>query len=431
MTTGASTTRTDERLRLWQLRIFGLLWTGYAAYYFARVNFAVAQPLIESEFGWDSAQVGTIPSIYALFYAIGQFINGQLGERFGARKMMTAALAIAAVTNLAFSMAQSYEAMLTIWAVNGFAQSAGWSLVIKTISSWTTAKRRGLVVGLISTCYQVGHVGSWLLAGVLCASGWGWRSAFMVPGLLLLPLAAAFALLVRNDPRDAGFGPVRDDLWDSKPLEPGAIEAPMSAAEVLRVTLTSRVLWILGIGYFCMNSVRYAFMNWAVQYMADFHHQSIKGSAFTAVALPLIGAVGAISAGWISDTLFDRRRAPVCALMLLGLTGLCVVFVQIPAGHWMAATALLGLAGFFIYGPDMLMSGAATVDLAHPRAAAAATGFTMSLGASGAIFSGFGIGWIKDAAGGRWDNVFYVLAGLSAVSALLMVSIWNARPRSK
>jgi sugar phosphate permease len=90
---------------------------------------------------------------------------------------------------------------------------------------------------------------------------------------------------------------------------------------------------------------------------------------------------------------------------------------------------LFGLAGFLIYGPDMLMSGAATIDLSHPRAASIATGLTMSLGATGAIFSGTGIGLLKDFAKGDWSLVFWVLAGLSVVSALLMVSIWNARPR--
>lgn len=423
---------TAERLRTWQLRIFGLLWTGYASYYLARLNFAVAQPLIQAEMGWTATQIGWIPSIYAACYAAGQFINGQLGERFGARRMMTTALVVAAITNALFSVVDSYPAMLALWAVNGYAQSAGWSLVVKTISNWTTSKRRGLVVGLISTCYQVGHVLSWLLAGALCDSDWGWRSAFLVPSLILVPVTALFAFGLRNDPRDAGFPPVRDDL-ESEPSPAAAGDAPVpvpAARGVLREMLSNRVLWVLGIGYFCMNSVRYAFMNWAVQYMADFHGRSIKGSAFTAIALPLIGSVGAISAGFISDTLFGKRRAPVCAVMLFALAALCVVFVQIPAGEWLVATALLGVAGFLIYGPDMLMSGAATVDI-HPKAAAAATGFTMMMGATGAIFSGAGIGWLKDAAGGRWDNVFYVLAGLACVSALLMVSIWNARPKGK
>lgn len=422
---------TAERLRTWQLRIFGLLWTGYASYYLARVNFAVAQPLIQAEMGWTAAQIGWIPSIYAACYAAGQFINGQLGEKLGARRMMTAALTVAALTNALFSVVDSYPAMLALWAINGYAQSAGWSLVIKTISNWTTSQRRGLVIGLISTCYQVGHVLSWLLAGWLCDSGWGWRSAFLVPSLVLLPITAAFVFGLRNDPRDAGLPPVRDDL-EPEPATPAAGAAPAAAATrgVLRELLSNRVLWVLGLGYFCMNSVRYAFMNWAVQYMADFHGRSIKGSAFTAIALPLIGSVGAVSAGHISDTLFGKRRAPVCAVMLFALAALCVVFVQIPAGEWVVATALLGVAGFLIYGPDMLMSGAATVDI-HPKAAAAATGFTMMMGATGAIFSGAGVGWIKDAAGGRWDNVFYVLAGLACLSALLMVSIWNARPKAK
>jgi sugar phosphate permease len=125
----------------------------------------------------------------------------------------------------------------------------------------------------------------------------------------------------------------------------------------------------------------------------------------------------------------------MCAVMLSLLALTCVGFTLVPRGEWVLATGLLGLAGFLIYGPDMLASGAATVDV-HPRAAAAATGFTMATGAAGAIFSGAGVGWLKDHAaaltGGAldgWTLIFYVLGAMSVVSTLLMVSIWNARPR--
>ena len=205
--------------------------------------------------------------------------------------------------------------------------------------------------------------------------------------------------------------------------------AALPTAAILRLTFSNRVLWILGIGFFCMNAVRYSFMNWSVQYMADFQGRSIKGSALTAVAIPLIGSLGAISAGWISDTVFGKRRAPVCAIMQFGLAIVCVGFTFVPRGEWVLATALLGLAGFLIYGPDMLMSGAATVDISHPRAASIATGFTMCLGALGSIFSGAGVGWLRDLAKGDWNLVFYVLAGLVLVAAAFMVSIWNARPK--
>jgi sugar phosphate permease len=101
----------------------------------------------------------------------------------------------------------------------------------------------------------------------------------------------------------------------------------------------------------------------------------------------------------------------------------------IPQGNWVAATLLLGLAGFMIYGPDMLMSGAATIDLSHPKAGSIATGLTMCLGALGAIFSGAGIGYLKDLGHGNWSLIFWVLAAMPLLPAALMISIWNVRPK--
>ena len=427
----APPTSPPANLRAWQLRIFWLLWGAYASYYLCRVNFAVAQPMMLREFpDWTAAQIGTIPSVYSLCYAVGQMVNGTLGQRWGARAMMTCALVVAAVTNLLFSRTSSFTVMLVLWGCNGYAQSAGWSLLVQTIANWNTSARRGTVVGLISTCYQVGNVASWLLAGTLCEAV-GWRASFWVPSLLLVPMAIVFVLFLRNSPEEAGFPPVRDDLGETTAPGSGAAatSAALSTSGILALTLSNRVLWILGLGFFCMNSVRYTFMNWSVQYMADFQGRTIKGSAFTAVAIPLIGSLGAVSAGWASDTIFGKRRAPVCAIMLAGLAVVCIGFAWIPQGAWMLATAALGLAGFLLYGPDMLMSGAATIDVSHPKAASIATGFTMCLGATGAIFSGAGIGWLKDYAHGNWGLVFYFLAGLSLVSAALMVSIWNARPK--
>ncbi len=404
------------------------MWTAYASYYLCRLNFAVAQPAILKEFpDWTLAQVGVIPSSYAAVYAVGQFVNGQIAVRFGARALMTLSLVVAGLMNLAFAQATTFAEMVVFWGVNGWVQSAGWSLVVETMANWTPERRRGMVIGLISTCYQVGNVLAWLLAGTLVES-FGWRAAFYVPGLWLLPMAAIFFAFLRNRPEDAGFPPVREDQRTAS-ARLGPSGDGLSIGRVVAMTLSNRVLWVLAIGFFCANAVRYAFMNWAVTYLAEFHAQGIKDSAFQAVALPLIGAAGAVSAGWASDALFGGRRAPLCALMLLGLTGVCLAFPLLPAGSPLAATALLGLAGFLIYGPDMLMSGAATVDFSHPRAAAAATGLTMSAGAAGAIFSGAGVGWLRDIAEGRWDLVFHLLAVLALVPALLMASLWNARPK--
>ena len=426
-----------SRLPRVQTRVFWLLWSAYASYYLCRVNFAVAQPAILKEFpDWTAAQIGTIPSAYAAVYAIGQIVNGTLGQRYGARRMMTVAMLIASLANVLFYFTSSFETMRLLWVLNGWGQSAGWSLMVGTISTWNTSARRGTLIGRLSTCYQVGNVASWLLAGALCDSV-GWRAAFLVPGLFMLPMAAVFFTFLRDTPEQAGFAPVRDDVTKESPPAAGDEQNPASESGwattwyVLKLTLTNRIIWILAIGFFVLNAVRYSFMNWTVQYMADFHGRSIKNSALTAIMVPLAGSLGALWAGWASDVWFGKRRVPVCVLMLLGLSLVCGVMTTIPQGSWVVATGFLGLAGFMIYGPDMLISGAATADLSHPRAGSLATGLTMCLGALGAIFSGAGIGYLKDLAHGNWSVVFWVLAGMTLLPAALLTSIWNARPKER
>ncbi len=413
----------------WQVRIFSLLWLAYASYYLCRLNFSAAQPAILKDFpDWTDAKIGLIPSVYAAAYALGQFVNGQLAVRFGARRMMTVAMVCAGLANLAFSQVSSYAMMLVLWGLNGWAQSAGWSLAVGTMAAWTPSKRRGFVIGLLATCYMFGNVFAWLLAGAL-SNRYGWRTVFAVPGLVLLPMAALFAVLVRNRPEDVGLPSMSEGAAQSGPGSTEAFER-LSAGQVLRMTLSNRVLWVLSIAFFCSNAVRYAFMNWSIQYISRFHGEPLANSTFKAVALPLFGTVAAVGAGWASDALFGGRRAPLSAIMLFGLSLLCVGFAMVPRGHVTLAMALLGLAGFLLYGPDMLMSGAATVDFSHPRAASAATGLTMSAGALGSVFSGAGIGWVLDRANGEWSVAFYVLAGLALVPALMMASLWNAKPKA-
>jgi len=334
---------------------------------------------------------------------------------------LPAALAVTALANLAVAGTSSYGVLLLVWAANGLVQSSGWPLVVVTTSRWTSPERRGTAMAILSTSYQAGNVLAWLLAGHL-AESYGWRAVFWVPSLLVLLLAVLLARVLRAG-HDAPLAAAAATTTTAAPVRP-------AGPTPWRATLANRKLWILGLSYFCLNAVRCAFLNWSVQYMAAYHGRSLHGSALVAVAVPLAGAAGALVAGWLSDGFFGRRRAPVCALMLGGLAAVTLAFAHVPRGDWELAAVLLGAAGFFIYGPDMLLSGAAAIDVAHPRGVALATGLTMSLGAAGAVFSGAGVGWLRDVAGGEWHLVFYALAAFAGLSAALLTGIWNCAPKA-
>jgi sugar phosphate permease len=407
-----------------QLRIFSLLWVAYAGYYLCRLNFAVAQPAILKSFPtWTSAQIGFIPSLYSGCYAAGQIINGTIGQKLGARFMMTAAMVIIALVNFSFSQVSSYYGMLILWGLNGYTQSAGWSLMVDTMSRWSPPQKRATVIGLLSTCYQVGNVLAWLLAGYLCEAV-GWRAAFMVPSFILLPIAGLFGLFMRNSPEEGQTEKVSDSP-DEKQLD-------TRFTQILILTVTNKILWLLGLSYFCLNTVRFTFLNWSVQYLTDFHGINIKGSAWIAVVIPLIGSAGALSAGWASDRLFHKRSAPVCTIMLISLAVICLFFNQLQQGDLVLAGLFLGLAGFMIYGPDMLLAGTAGLEFSHSKARVTAIGFIMSLGNIGGILAGVGIGFLRDLAQGRWELVFSVLSGLSLVSAFFTAGgLWMQGNRAK
>ncbi len=423
---------TEKKIASWQKRIFALLWTSYASYYLCRMNFAAAQPEMLREFtDWTRAQVGLIPSVYAVFYATGQFINGQIGSRFGARRMMVIGLVVIAACNLLFSVTESYWMMLVLWAINGYCQAIGWPQVVQTMSNWFRVGRRGTMMGLISTCYQGGNVLAWLMAGYL-VSEHGWRASFWVPGLIMIPMAIVLLIGMRNQPEDAGLPHIRDDGESESEADAGAPVEDWTIMRILKVTLASKVLWILALSYFCFNAVRYAFMNWGIQYFNNFHHVDIKKSAFMSIAFPLIGSLGAISSGWVSDRFFGSRRAPVCTVMLALLAGVCLLFIPIEQGAWVTATIVLAVAGFMIYGPDAILTGAAAIDLSHPKAAAAAAGFIMAMGNLGAaLVAGFGVGLILDRSNGDWNPVFYTLAVLSLMAAGMAAILWNEKPKMK
>ncbi len=417
--------------------VFAITWSTYFTYYLCRMNFSVAMPMIldDPEFAhWDEAMIGVIPSVYSLFYAIGQFVNAQFGSRFGARRMMIIGVSVIATINILYANLSDYYLMLGLWAINGYCQSIGWPMIVQTISNWFRSGRRGTVMGAVSTCYSWGNAGAWLLSGWLCAE-FGWRSSFWIPGLIMVPIAIVYLIFMRNTPEEAGLPHIRDD---EEPLTDDAAGTGKSEMDewtiwkVMKVTLANKVLWLLAMSYFCFNAVRYAFMYWTPTYFKVFHEVDIKKGAFLAVAFPLIGSTGQIFAGWVSDKLMGGRRAPVCTVMLVFLALLCLAFIPLAPGETLMATIVVAAAGFMIYGPDAILTGAAAIDVAHPRAAASAAGFIMAMGNLGAfLYSGFGVGLILVLTDRNWTAVFISLAVLSILAAGMAALLWNEKPKGK
>jgi OPA family sugar phosphate sensor protein UhpC-like MFS transporter len=400
----------------WRYLVFASTWLAYAGYYLTRKNYAVAQPAFMQELGWTKDQVGIIVTGYATVYAVGQFINGVLGDRLGARVMLAIGFVLTAICSALLGFGESVGVMALIYGINGYAQSMGWPNVTRAMTNWFTVRERGRVMGWWGTNYPVGEAIATAFAAFLLAH-YGWRSTFIVPAAVVLVVGVAVTLMVRDHPRDVGLPPINL----STRTAPAVRESAWASS--LKHLKDARVLTV-GLAYFCLKFVRYTFIFWIGTYFVETMGFTPVQAAELQIPFPLIGALGAIAAGYLSDKVFRARRAPAAVLMLVGLGLGLIVFLFLPKDALLAAL-VLSFCGFMTFGPDMLISAAAAMDFGTEEAGATATGFVNGLGSAGAAVQGAVVGWVAHAYG--WDAVFYILIGMVVACIGVTATLWNAR----
>ena len=413
----------------WQRRIFVILWITYASFYLGRVNFSVALPGIMADFGWTRADVGAIGTALFWAYAIGQFINGQLGDRLGARVLITIGITVSALMNLLFGFSQTLGAMIVIWAVNGYVQSMGWAPTVKTLANWFPPRVRGKMSGRLGTSYILGGAISVALAGFI-AVRLGWRATFLVPCALLLLSAVHWYLRARNSPESAGLPTLEEFEGEAGPSEEAEIRSEDKYLG-LRYTLKNSVgnsrVWLMGWGLFFVNIVRYGFLMWAPTYFFETQKAGIDKAAYSSVVFPIAGALGAVFAGWATDRWFQSRRAPVAGISLVLAGVLAWVYrFAVPVNQWLLGLITLAAIGFAVFGAHVLIVAAAPMDFGTRKAAASATGFIDGWGYLGAGLQGVGTGLLVDRWG--WNAGFAFWIASAFLAAGLMAVLWRHKP---
>ncbi len=79
----------------------------YLAVYLARNILGAVSPQMTAAGVFDTVQIGTLSSTYFITYAVGQLINGAIGDKIKAKYMICLGLALAGVCNLVFSLVAS------------------------------------------------------------------------------------------------------------------------------------------------------------------------------------------------------------------------------------------------------------------------------------------------------------------------------------
>lgn len=421
----------------WRLRIFYACFIGYTIFYLCKKNIAVALPGISQEFGYSMTELGILGSSLYLTYGIGKFVNGVLADGSDVRKFLPTALIMTSLANIAFALSPSTiqllglstktSAMLLLWTltflwgISGWFQSAGFPAVAKSLTYWYSNTERGTKWSLWSCSHQTGTFLSFIIAGHI-ASAYGWRAAFIVPGVLALITALWLFNRLRDRPQSLGLPDVETYRNEPAAKNNTSCDDDMSYVQIFKkYILCNKTIWMLAIAYIFVYIIRFGAEDWMIMYLNKAKGDSLALATNKISSLPLVGIVGTICAGLVSDKLFKSKRAPVNLIYLAGVV-ICLILLKFNTISNLDFV-IIGLLGAFTYGPQMMIGGLCAVESSSKKVASAATGFTGTFGYIGAVLSATGTGFMVDKFGWNGAIIFWLASAIICIAICSVIMI--------
>jgi OPA family glycerol-3-phosphate transporter-like MFS transporter len=414
-----------RRRRFWNWFPLGLT---YATFYMGRYNFNVFKGRFAETFHFDKAEVGVIATAGFWTYALSVILNGPLADRFGGKRAILFGAVGAAVLNLAIGamflsgwQTRLILSMSLLYACNCYFQSFGALSVVKVNAPWFHVRERGFFGGVFGIMISLGYTLALTVGGVLLANFPYWV-VFVVPAGALLVMAAIDFYVVRDTPGHAGFADF--DTGDASSGD----TTPVDLKYVFGKVFTNPIMLTLAAAEFCTGFVRQGLLLYYTEFLGEVHGIRVGSTLFSlaSTGVTVGGIIGGLLCGWMSDRLFQSRRAPVAFIFYL-----CQAVSLVALGmtrNPLAAAALVGFSCIWIFGVHGMLSGTASADFGGKKAAATATGMLDGVQYVASGFTGFGLGWVLKTWG--WQVWTAAIIPFSIVGALVISRLWNARPRA-
>lgn len=456
---GPPTARDEERPSRVRHVVILLLILHYANTYMDRVVIAQAGPSLKGEFGLSQTELGVVFTAFTLAYALFQVPGGWLADRFGPRKILTAIVSYWSVFTMATAAAWNRTSLVVIRFLFGAGEAGAFPAATRAFSRWLPSTERGIAQGITHSGSRLAGAFTPPLVGVMIAQ-WGWRSAFVVFGLMGFVWGAAWYWYYRDDPEDhpgvnelelavireekpaatrispaaavlaagegdgspsgpdeAADGEAGPDAGEGPAPEDGDSEVPWG------VLLRSKNMWLLAVMYMCYVYSFWIYLTWTPTYLVEERGFSMVGSGIGA-GLPLFaGAITNSVGGWVSDRLSASRglrfgrRIPAMVGFVAG-AAFIVPGVLVHDPYLAVASLTLAAAGLeFTTG----VSWATAIDVGHEHAGTVSAVMNM-MGNLGGALSPFVFGVLVDQTG-HWELPFLIASVLIVIAALLWLRI--------
>lgn len=392
-----------------------------------RSSTGVLMEPIEREFGWDRATTSGAVSLNLVLYGLVAPFAAAVMERFGIRRVVTAALVAVGVASAATLVMTSAWQLWLLWGFVIGVGTGALALVFGAIvaNRWFVV-HRGLVTGIFSAANAAGQL-VFLPVIAWTATEHSWRWAAGIVAALSLVVSALVAIYFADRPADRGllpYGVAEGYAVDDGPGTFAGDENP--AAVALRVLVTSSRRWT-----FWALMLTFWVCGWSTNGLVQTHfvpaaHDHGMPATTAAWLLALVGifdVAGTIASGWLTD----KVDARLLLFAYYGLRGLSLLTID----ALLAPHVEPGMWIFIIfYGLDWVATVPPTVALCRQHFGLEASGVVFGwVFAAHMVGAGLGAsvaGWIRSSTG-TYANAWVLAAVLCFAAAAICWTIPRRR----
>ena len=444
----------------------------YSFLYMGRYNLNVSKNALGTLM--TKEEFGTIFAVGTVVYGFSFLINGPLVDKIGGKKGILIAAIGAAVANVLLGVLTYFTVMgrlhmnmvvaySTLYAVNMYFQSYGAVSIIKVKAYWFHVRERGMFGAIFGALISIGVYfafdwGQRIIDLTKAGSADGWFhdllqkifatdvtvggklvdatwSVFFIPATIMIFWVLIDLWLIKDTPEEADF-----PAFDTHDASSGQMHVELSTLDLLKKVFASKLMLLIALIGLTSGIFRNGIQNWYFIFAAEVKQ---PGAEFYedhwGLLLCLFGIGGGFFGGWVSDHLFQSRRAPPAAMLSALVIGLTILM----AAYLFSAPLFLGLCCVLVVaaavGLTSLMSGTAATDFGGRKATATCSGIVDGCTYLGSAIQSFFIGHLVpgEQAGAaktflglprdwHWWPIF--LVPFAVIGLLVAIKIWHELP---
>src|SRR3984957_1489868 len=290
--------------RWWILIVISVM---YLICYMDRSNISVAQPEIARQFHLGKSAMGVVLAAFTWAYALGQVPAGWLGDRFGAKRVLTVIMtwwsAAAMMTGAAIGLWSLFGARFLL----GIGEAGAFPVASRGMLLWFPRSERGRIQGITHFFSRFAVAVTPFVAGSIMLA-FGWRAIFYIFASLGVIWAVAFSFFYRNLPEEHKSVNVAE-LAEIRGLNPdGTVRAPITTRQSVpwRTIFGSSNMWYISLGYSFFFFGTNFYLTWYPTYLREHRHLTLQALGLIG-SLPLFaGMLGDVTGGSLSDHFFKR-----------------------------------------------------------------------------------------------------------------------------